>query len=162
MEGQGTGNLAQQPHPSYMQDPTTDEQLADYGSTTPVSEEANAKDAPKRRVGYTAMEICEQVMAVQNWLAEGLRPNIIRQRCADRWGLATRTSEHRMSAARQQMIRDINIMDRSEKVSELIEKLETVIQQAIERNMGANAIGANITSGGMGKITDSVKLNPAR
>lgn len=47
-----------------------------------------------------------------------------------------------MSAARQQMIRDINIMDRSEKVSELIEKLETVIQQAIERNMGANAIGA--------------------
>ena len=47
-----------------------------------------------------------------------------------------------MAAARQQMIRDINIMDRSEKVSEMIEKLETVIQMSIERNMGANAIGA--------------------
>ncbi|MFZ9959010.1 MAG: hypothetical protein ACO3GP_01360 [Candidatus Limnocylindrus sp.] len=47
-----------------------------------------------------------------------------------------------MSAARQQMIRDINTMDRSEKVSELIEKLDTIIQQSIDRNMGANAIGA--------------------
>jgi len=33
-------------------------------------------------------------------------------------------------------------MDRAEKVSEMIEKLETVIQMSIERNMGANAIGA--------------------
>ena len=47
-----------------------------------------------------------------------------------------------MAAARQQMIRDINVMDRAEKVSEMIEKLETVIQMSIERNMGANAIGA--------------------
>lgn len=57
-------------------------------------------------------------------------------------GIATRTAEHRMAAARQQMIRDINVMDRAEKVSEMIEKLETVIQMSIERNMGANAIGA--------------------
>jgi hypothetical protein len=125
-----------------MKDESTDAQLADYGSTAPVNGEALPADAPKRKLGFTAMEIAEQVQAVQDWLAEGTRPNIIRQRCADRWGLATRTSEHRMAAARQQMIRDINIMDRAEKVSELIEKLETVVQQSIDRGMGANAIGA--------------------
>lgn len=47
-----------------------------------------------------------------------------------------------MSAARRQMIADINVMDRSEKVSELIEKLETVIAHAIENGAGSNAIGA--------------------
>lgn len=121
-----------------MQDGSTDAQLADYGNPTP----ANPADEPRRRQAFTAMEIAEQVRIVQDWLAEGTRPNVIRQRCADRWGIATRTAEHRMAAARQQMIRDINVMDRAEKVSEMIEKLETVIQMSIERNMGANAIGA--------------------
>lgn len=121
-----------------MSDGSTDAQLADYGSPAP----ANPADEPRRRQAFTALEIAEQVRIVQDWLAEGTRPNIIRQRCADRWGIATRTAEHRMAAARQQMIRDINVMDRAEKVSEMIEKLETVIQMSIERNMGANAIGA--------------------
>lgn len=117
---------------------STEDQLADYGSPAP----ANVGDEPKRRQAFTALEIAEQVRLVQDWLAEGVRPNQVRQRCADRWGIATRTAEHRMAAARQQMIRDINVMDRAEKVSEMIEKLETVVQQSIERNMGANAIGA--------------------
>jgi len=121
-----------------MSDESTDAQLADYGNPSP----SNPADEPRRRQAFTALEIAEQVRYVQDWLAEGTRPNIVRQRCADRWGLATRTSEHRMHSARQQMIRDINVMDRAEKVSEMIEKLETVVQQSIERNMGANAIGA--------------------
>ena len=121
-----------------MSDESTDAQLADFGNPAP----ANPEDVPRRRQAFTAMEIAEQVRIVQDWLSEGVRPNQIRQRCADRWGIATRTAEHRMAAARQQMIRDINIMDRAEKVSEMIEKLETVIQMSIERNMGANAIGA--------------------
>ena len=121
-----------------MQDGSTDAQLADYGKPAP----ANPADEPRRRQAFTALEIAEQVRLVQDWLAEGTRPNVIRQRCADRWGVSTRTAEHRMAAARQQMIRDINVMDRAEKVSEMIEKLETVIQMSIERNMGANAIGA--------------------
>lgn len=121
-----------------MPDESTDAQLADYGNPCP----ANPADEPRRRQAFTALEIAEQVRHVQDWIAEGTRPNIVRQRCADRWGLATRTAEHRMHSARQQMIRDINVMDRAEKVSEMIEKLETVVQQSIERNMGANAIGA--------------------
>jgi hypothetical protein len=121
-----------------MSDESTDAQLADFGNPAP----ANPEDVPRRRQAFTALEIAEQVRVVQDWLSEGYRPNQIRQRCADRWGIATRTAEHRMSAARQQMIRDINVMDRAEKVSEMIEKLETVIQMSIERNMGANAIGA--------------------
>lgn len=121
-----------------MNDGSTDAQLSDYGNPSP----GNPADAPKRRQTWGALEIAEQVAIVQDWIAEGCRPNVIRRRCADRWGLATRTSEYRMSAARQQMIRDINTMDRAEKVGELIEKLDTIIEQAIDRNMGANAIGA--------------------
>lgn len=121
-----------------MSDDSTDALLADYGNPAP----ANPADEPRRRQGFTALEIAEQVRVVQDWLAEGVRPNVIRQRCADRWGLATRTSDYRIQHARRQMISDINTMDRSEKVAEMLEKLETVIQQSIERNMGANAIGA--------------------
>jgi hypothetical protein len=40
------------------------------------------------------------------------------------------------------MVADINIMDRAEKVSEMLEKLENVIEQALDSRMGANAIGA--------------------
>jgi len=47
-----------------------------------------------------------------------------------------------MHAARRQMVADINIMDRAEKVSEMLEKLENVIEQALDSRMGANAIGA--------------------
>lgn len=121
-----------------MADDSTDAQLTDYDGP----QDSPAGDVPKRRMAFTALEIAEQVSVVQNWLAEGARPNLIRQRCADRWGLATRTSEHRIHAARQQMIRDINVMDRAEKVSEMLEKLESVIEMSIATRMGANAIGA--------------------
>lgn len=121
-----------------MPDESTEQQLADYGNPAP----ANPADEPRRRQAFTALEIAEQVRIVQDWLAEGVRPNLIRQRCADRWGLATRTADYRIQHARRQAIADINTMDRAEKVAEMLEKLETVIQQSIERNMGANAIGA--------------------
>jgi hypothetical protein len=47
-----------------------------------------------------------------------------------------------MQAARRQMVADINCLDRAEKVSEMLEKLENVIEQALDSRMGANAIGA--------------------
>jgi hypothetical protein len=121
-----------------MPDDSTDAQLTDYDGP----QDSAAGDVPKRRQAFTAYEIADQTRIVQDWLAEGVRPNVIRQRCADRWGIATRTAEHRMHAARRQMVADINIMDRSEKVSEMLEKLENVIEQALDSRMGANAIGA--------------------
>ena len=117
---------------------STDLQLVDYDGP----QDAPIGDVPKRRQVWTALEIAEQVCIVQNWIADGVRPNLIRQRCAERWGIAIRTSEYRIQAARRQMIRDINVMDRAEKVSEMLEKLETVIEMSIATRMGSNAIGA--------------------
>jgi len=119
-------------------DASTDAQLTDYDGP----QDAAAGDVPKRRQAFTAYEIADQTRIVQDWLAAGVRPNVIRQRCSDRWGFSTRTAEHRMHAARRQMVADINIMDRAEKVSEMLEKLENVIEQALDSRMGANAIGA--------------------
>jgi len=50
-------------------------------------------------------------------------------------------------------------MDRSEKVSELIEKLETVISQAIANNMGSNAIGAMRLQAELLQLTNKNKLS---
>lgn len=121
-----------------MAEDSTASQLSGYDGPA----QAPAGDEPRRRIAWTALEIAEQVCVVQDWLAAGLRPNQIRQRCAERWGLATRTAEYRMSAARKQAIADINVKDRAEAVAEMVEKLENVIAQSLERGMGANAIGA--------------------
>ena len=109
-------------------DASTDAQLTDYDGP----QDSLEGDVPKRRQAFTAYEIADQTRIVQDWLAAGVRPNVIRQRCSDRWGFSTRTAEHRMHAARRQMIADINIMDRA----------ENVIEQALDSRMGANAIGA--------------------
>lgn len=141
---QSRGNLAKHQRPnSCMNEDTTDSALANYGSATPVSVDVMEGDVTrKRRLSFTSMEISQQIFYVQDLLAQGHRPNIIRQMCAEKYGLACKTSEHRISCARRQAIADINSCDRSEMVSTLVERLDTVIQQAISNNMGSNAIGA--------------------
>ncbi len=134
--------------------------LANYGSITPVSEDLTEGDiGRKRRLSFNSLEIAQQVCYVQDLLATGVRPNLIRQQCAEKWGLACKTSEHRISAARRMMIADINVMDRSEKVSELVEKLETVIMQAISAGMGSNAIGAMRLQAELLQLTNKNKLS---
>ena len=32
------------------------------------------------------MEIARQVNQVREWIVEGLRPNVIRQKCSQEWG----------------------------------------------------------------------------
>lgn len=133
--------------------------LANYGSITPVSEDLSEGEVGrKRRLSFNSIEIAQQVCYVQDLLAVGVRPNLIRQQCAEKWGLTCKTAEHRISAARRMMIADINCMDRSEKVSELIEKLETVISQAIANNMGSNAIGAMRLQAELLQLTNKNKL----
>lgn len=123
--------------------PTQESALANYGDCTPVQVDVMEGDLTrKRRMSFTSMEISQQVGFVQDLLAQGLRSNLIRQQLAEKYGLASKTSEHRIQMARRQAIADINICDRAEMVSTLVERLDTVIQQAIANNMGSNAIGA--------------------
>jgi hypothetical protein len=118
----------------------TEDQLVNYGEPgLPIDP---VEDEPKRRQTFTALEIAEQVRTVQDWLAEGARPNVIRRRCADRWGIATRTSEARMQAARRQAIADINCQDRGQAAAVMIERLESLIEQCMANGQGSNALGA--------------------
>jgi hypothetical protein len=119
---------------------STEDQLISYGEE---QKEINPEeDVPKRKACFTALEIAEQVRIVQDWLADGLRPNIIRRRCADRWGMASRTAEARMQAARRQAISDINVQDRAQSAAVMIERLETLIESCMANNQGSNALGA--------------------
>ena len=129
---------------------STDEQLVDYGEEgSPIEP---PKETPKRRQCFTALEIADQVRIVQDWLAVGVRPNIIRQRCADRWGMSTRTAEFRMQAARRQSIADINVQDRAQAAAVMIERLESLIESCMANGQGSNALGA------MRLMTDLLQL----
>ena len=101
-----------------------------------------AKKAPKQRVAYRALEIAAQIQQVQEWLTQGKRPNQIRALCAQEWGLGTRAAEQRMQDARRQMVVDANVYDRQEKVGQMLQQLEEVLQQALTMRQGSNAIGA--------------------
>jgi hypothetical protein len=119
---------------------STEDQLINYGEDQqPINPE---EDVPKRRQCHTALEIAEQVRVVQDWLADGVRPNVIRRRCADRWGMASRTAEARMQAARRQAISDINVQDRAQSAAVMIERLENLIETCMANGQGSNALGA--------------------
>jgi hypothetical protein len=96
----------------------------------------------KKRQGYRAIEIVEQIHQVQEWLTQGKRPNQIRALCAEHWGLKTRAAEQRMQDARRQMVVDVNTYDRKEMAAKMLQSLETVLNQALEMRQGSNAIGA--------------------
>jgi len=98
--------------------------------------------AGRKRVAHTAQEICAQVSQVREWLAHGIRPNQIRERCAAQWGLATRTAEMRIAAARQEMVRDIDTIDRKQLAAQAIETLLKIQEMSLDTRQGSNAIGA--------------------
>lgn len=113
----------------------------------PETHESQAPDLstlePKsQRAAYRAHEIMAQVHQVQEWLSLGKRPNQIRALCAEQWGLKTRAAEQRIYDARRQMVADANVMDRQEKVGQMLQQLEQVLEQALRLNQGSNAIGA--------------------
>jgi hypothetical protein len=84
----------------------------------------------------------DQIHQVQEWLTQGKRPNQIRALCAEHWGLKTRSAEQRIQDARRQMVADANVMDRPEKVGQMLQQLEQVLEQALAMKQGSNAIGA--------------------
>jgi len=106
-----------------------------------MAEDPTAKTRKTRAKG-TAMEIAEQVYAVRDWLSQGKRPNEIRRMCAERWGLATRTSEQRISQARKEMVRDLDAIDRKELAAQAVETLLKVQEMSLDTRQGSNAIGA--------------------
>ena len=79
---------------------------------------------------------------MQEWLTQGKRPNQIRKLCSEEWGLETRTAENRIHDARRQMVADANVMDRPEKVGQMLQQLEQILEQALAMKQGSNAIGA--------------------
>jgi hypothetical protein len=91
---------------------------------------------------FASMEIARQVNQVREWIVEGLRPNVIRQKCSQEWGLPSRTAENRMQAARREMVRDIEGVDRREKAAELLEAAADILKMARETKQLSNAIGA--------------------
>jgi citrate synthase len=115
---------------------------AEEAAAPVVADEPPAAAAPKKRKAFRALEIAAQVHQVQEWLTEGKRPNQIRQLCSEQWGLETRVAEHRIQDARRQMVADANVMDRQEKVGQMLQQLEQILEQALQMKQGSNAIGA--------------------
>jgi hypothetical protein len=95
----------------------------------------------RKRAAFTALEIADQVDAVRDWLAQGMRPHHIRRRCAEEWGLQTRAAESRMQLARQRMVQDLEKVDRREKVAELLEAAAEILELARETKQLSNALG---------------------
>ena len=116
--------------------------VADEPSEPETHESQAQEPEPKRRVAFRAVEIAAQVHQVQEWLSLGKRPNQIRKLCSEEWGLSTRVAEYRIADARKQMVVDANVMDRQEKVGQMLQQLEQVLEQALRLNQGSNAIGA--------------------
>jgi hypothetical protein len=101
------------------------------------------QQTPKReRVAWSAMEIASQVAVVRDWISSGKRPNDIRRLCAEQWGLATRTAESRMQAARRSMVADLDAIDRKDLAAQAMETLLKVQEMSLDTRQGSNAIGA--------------------
>lgn len=135
---------ADQPQPTAAEDDAeaTDSQEVIAAAPAEGTGEAGAAEPPRKRAAYRAIEIAAQVAQVQEWLTQGKRPNQIRALCAEHWGLQTRASEQRMQDARRQMCVDANVYDRQEKVGQMLQQLEQVLEQALQMRQGSNAIGA--------------------
>lgn len=100
------------------------------------------KPAQRKLVGSSAVEIARQIDQVRDWLIEGNRPGLIRKLCSETWGLQTRTADNRIMAARQQMLADLNTIDRHEAAAQMIESATDILKMARETRQLSNAIGA--------------------
>jgi hypothetical protein len=119
-----------------------EEPAAACGLEAPVVTEDTPAAGGSKRAAYRATEIVDQIHQVQEWLTQGKRPNQIRALCAEHWGLKTRSAEQRIQDARRQMVADANVMDRPEKVGQMLQQLEQILEQALAMRQGSNAIGA--------------------
>ena len=126
--------------------PAQSDANSDTAPSEVVSAEADeaepAEGGKKPRNAFNSIEIAAQIHQVQEWLTAGKRPNEIRRLCAQEWGLSTRVAETRMAMSRRQMVIDANVYDRQEKVGQMLQQLEQVLEQALTMRQGSNAIGA--------------------
>lgn len=131
---------ALEPDPSLPPDVAVESAFGELNETA-----ENIDTAARQRSGknaFTAPEIAKQIWQIQEWLVAGMRPNQIRKLCQQEWGLGTRTADSRITAARQQIVTDVNVMDRAQKVGQMVEQLEKVLEMSLATRQGSNAIGA--------------------
>lgn len=97
----------------------------------------------KRKInGFNALEIAAQVDEAREMLIQGYRPNLVRHHLREKWGLHNDTADRRISAARRQMVEDLECVDRKEKAAQLLEAAEDILKMARETRQLSNALGA--------------------
>jgi hypothetical protein len=94
------------------------------------------------RAPKTALDIAEQLHTVRKMLTMGRSPFEIRQALALQYGLPDRTAERRIAEARQQMVRELEMIDRKELAAQLIRTAEEILGEARESRQLSNALGA--------------------
>ena len=97
-----------------------------------------------------ALKIAEQVEYTKDLLVAGYRPGQIIKELKDKWGLSTSTSENRMRAAREEMLRHAKQIDRHQLGAQLFETYSEILRKARETNQLNNALGA---AAGIARLT---------
>ncbi|NBO14584.1 MAG: hypothetical protein EBV20_05555, partial [Betaproteobacteria bacterium] len=72
------------------------------------------KPKPAGRASKSTLDIAEQINAVAKMLTMGKSPYEIRQVLAMQYGLPERTADRRIAEARQQLVRDVESIDRKD------------------------------------------------
>ena len=98
------------------------------------------RTAPIR--GENALIIAEQVRQVTAWLCDGVRPFEVRTKCAELWGLCSKTADERMALARRQMLADVSVADRQEIAAQAMHAFSRIALESLETRQLSNAIGA--------------------
>ena len=79
---------------------------------------------------------------VRKMLTMGKSPFEIRQALALQYGLPERTAERRISEARQQMVKELEMIDRKELAAQLLQTAEEILGEARQTRQLSNALGA--------------------
>jgi len=94
------------------------------------------------RASQSALDIAEQLHVVRKMLTMGKATYEICQVLALQYGLAERTAQRRIAEARQQMVRELDMIDRKELAAQLIRTAEEILGEARESKQLSNALGA--------------------
>lgn len=100
------------------------------------------KPKPAGRASKSTLDIAEQINAVAKMLTMGKSPYEIRQVLAMQYGLPERTADRRISEARQQLVRDVESIDRKELAAQLLRAAEEILGEARQTRQLSNALGA--------------------
>jgi len=100
------------------------------------------KPKPAGRAAKSALDIAEQLHMVRKMLTMGKSPFEIRQALALQYGLPERTAERRISEARQQMVKELEMIDRKELAAQLLQTAEEILGEARQTRQLSNALGA--------------------